>query len=70
MSEIPYNFSTTNRKEICRCGIEETMKHIYICEYYNENNKTENPIFEEIFKGNILQQKKSNEIFLKNCNKE
>ena len=66
MIEIPYNFPTNNKEEICRCGKEETMKHIYICEYYNENNQTENPIFEEIFTGNISQQKKINEIFHQN----
>ena len=66
MIEIPYNFPTINKKGICRCGKEETMKHIYICEYFNENNETEKPTFEEIFSGNILQQKKINEIFQQN----
>ena len=66
MIEIPYNFPTTNEKEVCQCGEEVTMKHIYECEYFSENNQTDKPIFEQIFEENLIQQKKINEIFEQN----
>ena len=63
MVEINHNFPTNNKKEMCRCGEEETMKHIYICNYQSENNETNKPNFEEIFEENVIQQKKVNKIF-------
>ena len=53
----PFETSDLSVKDLC---------YIYICEYYIENSETEKPIFEEIFTGNILQQKKINEIFQQN----
>ena len=49
MVEINHNFPSTKKKEICQCGEEVTMKHIYICKYLGENNETNKPKFEEIF---------------------
>ena len=65
MVEINHNFPTTNKKEICWCGEEETMKHINICEYKCETYETINPNFEEIFEENIIKQKEVNRIFQK-----
>ena len=69
MVEINYNFPTNNKKEMCRCGEEETMKHIYICDYQSENNETNKPNFEEIFEENVIQQKEVNKIFQKKFQK-
>ena len=66
MIEIPANFPAGNKKETCCCGSEETMKHLYICEYLSEETETEKPIFEKIFEENIIEQKKVNTIFLEN----
>ena len=66
MVEIPHNFPTTNEKEICRCREEVTMKHIYECEFFSENDKTDKPKFEQIYEGNLVQQKEINEIFQQN----
>ena len=66
MVEIPHNFPTTNEKKICRCEEEVTMKHIYECEFFSENNETDKPKFEQIYEGNLVQQKEINEIFQQN----
>ena len=51
MVDIPQNFG---RKENCTCGNEETMSHIYSCEYLNiEETELE---YEKIFNGNITEQ--------------
>ena len=51
MVEIPQNFG---KKENCVCGTEETMSHIYSCEYLNiEEIQLE---YEKIFNGNISEQ--------------
>ena len=64
MIEIPANFPLRNIKEICQCGNEETMKHLYICEYLNNDYENEKPIFEKIFEENIIEQKKVNKLFI------
>ena len=55
MIEIPANFPIRNIKEICQCGTEENMKHLYICEYLNNDSENEKPIFEKIFEENIIR---------------
>ena len=48
MVDIPQNFGG---KENCICGNEETMSHIYSCEYLNiEETELE---YEKIFNGKI-----------------
>ena len=69
MVEIHHNFPTTNIKEICWCGEEVTMKHIYICENKSDKNETKKPNFEDIFDENVIQQKEVNRIFQKNIQK-
>ena len=62
MWNIPANFvSRKNNENKCICNKEETMKHIYECEKLN--NKTADVKFEQIFKENILKQKKILERF-------
>ena len=63
MIEIPANFPSKNIKEICQCGTEETMKHLYLCEYLSINTEKDKPIFEKIFEENIIEQKKVNQLF-------
>ena len=58
MIQIPYNFPAKNRNidEKCQiCGERETMKHIYICKWDNENNNIE---YEEIFGNHMKKMKK------------
>ena len=51
MVDIPQNFG---QKENCVCGNEETMSHIYSCEYLNiEETELD---YERIFNGNITEQ--------------
>ena len=69
MVKINANFPTMNKKEICQCGNEETMKHIYYCEYYRENRDIAKPNFEGIFKENVREQKVINRIFEQNNEK-
>ena len=66
MIEIPANFPTGKDIEICCCGKEENMQHLYICEYLSKEKETEKPIFEKIFEENIIEQKKVNKIFQHN----
>ena len=42
------------------------MKHIYECEFFGENNETDKPKFEQIYEGNLVQQKEINAIFQQN----
>ena len=52
MVYIPQNFG---EKENCVCGIEETMSHIYYCEYMNIE-EIQQKEYERIFNGNISEQ--------------
>ena len=63
MIEISDNFSTKMKKEICNCGEELSMKHMYTREYFNEVKNREKQIFEQIFKENITEQKEIYRIF-------
>ena len=65
--QIYENFPSMNEKELCRCENEETMKHIYDCEYFCEHKYIEKPNFEDIFKENVRQQIIISRIFEKNC---
>ena len=50
MVMIPSNFSANISTDKCICSFEEDMKHIYECEYWNEENKNEKIPFEEVLK--------------------
>ena len=63
MIEIYDNFSTKMKKEICNCGEELSIKHIYMREYLGEFKNRETPIFEQIFQENISEQKEIYKIF-------
>ena len=54
MVKISYNYPQNNKIDLCYCGQEETMEHIYNCKILNE----EEPIisYNQIFKGNIGEQ--------------
>ena len=47
------NFKNT---DICQCGQIENIEHVYNCEQWNNDNKTESTKFEEIFEENISKQ--------------
>ena len=66
MIEIYENFPSMHNKEICQCGSEENMKHIYICKYLSENKEMNNPNFEQIYQENVREQKIINKIFQQN----
>ena len=51
MINISYNFPQNKKIDICRCGQEETMVHIYYCKQLNI--KEEILSYEKIFNGNI-----------------
>ena len=51
MVDIPANFGSN---EICICGNEENMSHIYSCEYLNMKEITSS--YEKIFNGNLSEQ--------------
>ena len=68
MIEIHENFPSMIKKEICQCGSEESMKHIYICKYLNENKEMKNPKFEQIFQENVQEQKIINNRILRSLN--
>ena len=62
-----YQTSSANiSADKCICSFEEDMKHIYECEYWNEENKNENIPFEEIFEDNIDKQVKVSQQFYLN----
>ena len=63
MIELSANFPTNKIKEICQCGEEEMMEHIYNCEYLSEKFENEKPSFEKIFGVNIFEQRNINRIF-------
>ena len=57
MVEIESNFPKKEGKAKCVCGKEEEMKHLYICETLNGEDKP-NESYENIYNGNIHQQTK------------
>ena len=54
MINISYNFPQNKKIDICPCGQEETMEHIYYCKQLNI--KEEILSYEKIFNGNIGEQ--------------
>ena len=54
MVRISYNYPQNNKIDLCHCGKDETLEHIYNCKLLNK----EDPIFsyKQIFKGNIGEQ--------------
>ena len=52
MTEIASNFPKSGDKPTCLCGAEETMKHIFNCEIFNEENE-ECDNYDNIFNGCI-----------------
>ena len=54
MVNISYNFPQNNRIDLCCCGEEETMEHIYNCT--TMNNKESNIPYNRIYNGNIGEQ--------------
>ena len=54
MVKISYNFPQNNRIDLCYCGEEETMEHIYICKILN--NEEQNIPYNKVFIGNIGEQ--------------
>ena len=69
MVPIESNFGNKNA-EMCVCGKNETMKHIYYCEYWNENEELNIRIpYEEIFKNNISKQVEISRRFFRNFEK-
>ena len=54
MTNISYNFPQNKKIDICPCGQEETMVHIYYCKQLNI--KEEILSYEKIFNGNIGEQ--------------
>ena len=54
MVKISYNFPQNNRIDLCNCGEEETMEHIYICKILN--NEEPNIPYNKVFIGNIGEQ--------------
>ena len=54
MVPISYNFHQNNKIDICPCGQEETMEHIYICKILNNEEQIEP--YQKIFTGNIGEQ--------------
>ena len=69
MVMIPSNFSSNNNEEHCPCGILENMKHVYECEFWNDELKSNETPFEEIFKDNIENQIKVSKKFYKHLQK-
>ena len=57
MINIPSNFISKNKNDIkCVCNNIEEMKHIYECQYLNEEKPDIQ--YEAIFNGTIYEQKK------------
>ena len=54
MVKISYNFPQNNKIDICFCGNEETMNHIYSCKILNKEEET--IPYNKIFTGNIGEQ--------------
>ena len=54
MVPISYNFQQNSKMDICPCGQEETMEHIYICKILK--NKEQIEPYQKIFTGNIGEQ--------------
>ena len=66
MVNISSNFSKGMKKEICPCGLEENMKHIYICKLWSKGNENHKPKYEIIFSDNVSEQIKMNKYFIMN----
>ena len=66
MVNISSNFSKGMKKEICPCGLEENMKHIYICKLWSKGNENHKPKYEIIFSDNVSEKIKMNKYFIMN----
>ena len=65
MVEIPYNFPSRYKTEVCNCGEIIDMKHIYNCENNNNNAKQRIP-YERIFSNNMNELTEVSKIFENN----
>ena len=48
--DIPNHFSSGNKKNLCICGEEENLPHIYVCERFNETDIEKLPYEKEMLK--------------------
>ena len=55
---IPSNCFAKQNVEICICVKVENMKHLYMCEYWNKGEISENSFHEDIFIDNIKNKSK------------
>ena len=68
MVNISYNFPQNNRIDLCCCGEEDTMEHVYNCT--TMNNKESNIPYNRIYNGNIGEQVEIFRRFQRNMKKE
>ena len=68
MIEISENYPGKNLDDMCQCGKQEKMEHIYNCDYLNEGNPP-NIEYKNIFNGNLKNQIKVFEKFQENWEK-
>ena len=64
MVNIENNFKAKINQSACLCGQIEDMKHIYVCEIYE--NEKENVPYENIYEDDVRKMKKINERFQRN----
>ena len=51
---IPANFSSHKMKYMCECGEKETMRHLYVCTYWNTTNESDD--YDWIFTDSVKQK--------------
>ena len=64
---IPKYFSANQNVEICICRKVEDITNLYMCEYWNDGEISENSFYEDSFSDTIKEQIKVNKQFMVNC---
>ena len=69
MIDLSANFPSGRNIELCVCGQELDMKHLYICKYWCDKVSPDIPTFEVMYTENLYEQIKVNKQFVKNYQK-
>ena len=68
-NNLNYNMPSNKVTQLCLCGEELNNSNLYTCDKLNENSKSNNQSYSDIFNGTIHAQKRIVNILMKNLMK-
>ena len=68
MNNLNYNYQGNRKTQLCKCGQEMVNEHLYYCSVLNEGQIIQDK-YEQIFNGNIKEQKQILDILEQNIKK-